>query len=51
MRPGLAVAGWSWPFWANVATDSVVSNPTAMAAAVLAMIMVKMPPATGFTDG
>ena len=24
---GLAVAGWSWPFWASAATDSVVSNP------------------------
>src|SRR5208283_6133243 len=38
---GLAVVGWSWPFWANEATDSVVSNPTAMAAAVLAAVMVK----------
>ena len=41
---GSAVAGWSWPFWANVATDSVVSNPTAMAAAVLAAVMVNEPP-------
>ena len=38
---GLAGAGWSWPFWANVATLRVVSSPRAMAAAVLAMVMVK----------